>query len=141
MMPAVYRETSSLLLAIQSAEVDAEEDFAVISDPPTRPSIGLQVRIYDWLKSVGLKVNPFDADLFDAGRDPFIPFYLIDHNQYKAINGDFVSFIFAAPGSGKSAFRVRLTRDCRVGKDRRKIFPIVYNLPLPNDIPIPPDVH
>lgn len=92
-----------------------------------------------WLDSVGLKVNPFDV--IDASLDPFIPFYLIDHNQYHSVNGDFTSYVFAPPGSGKSSFRVRLTRDCRIGKGGRKIFPVVYKLPPPGYLTISPDTH
>ena len=43
-------------------------------------SIESQAKITKWLISVGLRVNPF-ANL-DASQDPYIPFYLIDHDQY-----------------------------------------------------------
>ncbi len=109
-------------------QVVIENNFAVTKE-----------KVNYWLDSVGLKVNPFDV--IDASLDPFIPFYLIDHDQYRSVNGDFASYVFAPPGSGKSAFRVRLARDCRIGKNGRKIFPIVYNLPPPGYPAISPDTH
>lgn len=108
--------------------IEIENGYAVMKE-----------KVNYWLDSVGLKVNPFDV--IDASLDPFIPFYLIDHDQYRSVNGDFASYVFAPPGSGKSAFRVRLARDCRIGKNGRKIFPIVYNLPSPGYPTISPDTH
>ncbi len=116
--------TTPLLIAIAQAEQHIEVRPQILySDELTS---NLEV----WLNRVGLKVNPFEA--LDAGEDPFIPFYLIDHNQFKMISGDHPSFVFARPGSGKSAFRVRLARDCRVGRDRRKLFPLTYKMPEPS---------
>lgn len=77
-----------------------------------------------WLTNMGLNLNPFGY--IDAGEDPFIPFYLIDHNQFKKISGDQISFVFAPAGGGKSAFRVRLARECRAGWNKRRIFPIIF---------------
>lgn len=77
-----------------------------------------------WLTHMGLNLNPFGY--IDAGEDPFIPFYLIDHNQFKKINGDQISFVFAPAGGGKTAFRVRLARECRAGWNKRRIFPIIF---------------
>jgi hypothetical protein len=131
--------TSMLLKALKAAKVAVDADFGFLRTPrdltpgshliDITPDINMNEKTLEWLSSVGLKVNPFAT--LDASKDPFIPFYLIDHDQFKTVSGDFTSFIFAPPGSGKSAFRVRLARDCRVGKDRRRIFPIVYNLPDP----------
>ena len=149
MTPIADPQTSMLLTALRSARVSPNTDFSV--SPPLSAPVSsnnlvkvksiddMKEKIVEWLDSVGLKVNPFAV--LDASRDPFIPFYLIDHDEFRSISGNFVSFVYAPPGSGKSAFRVRLTRDCRVGKDGRKIFPIVYNLPAPDFVTISPDMH
>ncbi len=149
MTPIADPQTSMLLTALRSARISPNTDFSV--SPPPSVSIksnnlvkvksvdDMKEKIIEWLDSVGLKVNPFAV--LDASRDPFIPFYLIDHDEFRSISGDFTSFMFASPGSGKSAFRVRLARDCRVGKDGRRIFPIVYNLPAPDSFTISPDAH
>jgi hypothetical protein len=84
-----------------------------------------------WLTHMGLSLNPFGY--IDAGEDPFIPFYLIDHNQFERINGDQPSFVFAPAGGGKTAFRVRLARECRTGWNKRRIFPIVFKPTEPGD--------
>lgn len=128
-------------------EIDVAERYAQSIDAEDQVVGERQEQSYDlmndkvnyWLDSVGLKVNPFD--IIDASQDPFIPFYLIDHDQYRFVNGDFSSYIFAPPGSGKSAFRVRLARDCRIGKDGRKIFPIVYKLPSPTYLTTSTDIN
>lgn len=84
-----------------------------------------------WLTHMGLNLNPFGY--IDAGEDPFIPFYLIEHNQFKKINGDHISFVFAPAGGGKTAFRVRLARECRAGWNKRRIFPIIFKPTEPGD--------
>lgn len=122
------RYLQSIDIKDQAIEVILEQSYEIMKD-----------KVNYWLNSVGLKVNPFDV--VDASIDPFIPFYLIDHDQYRSVNGNFTSYVFAPPGSGKSAFRVRLTRDCRIGKNGRKIFPVVYKLPPPGYLTISPDTH
>lgn len=93
--------------------------------PPLNTSITSQaVNLKEWLTQIGLKLNPFRY--IDAGEDPFIPFYLIDHHQFEKINSDQPSFVFAPAGGGKTAFRVRLARECRAGWNKRRIFPIVF---------------
>ena len=84
-----------------------------------------------WFAHMGLNLNPFGY--IDAGEDPFIPFYLIDHNQFEKINGDHISFVFAPAGGGKTAFRVRLARECRAGWNKRRIFPIIFKPTEPGD--------
>lgn len=133
-------KTSMLLDALKLAKISPETYFNVSDHPSSFEKIDdLREKTSVWLDSVGLKVNPFAT--LDASRDPFIPFYLTDHNQFSTLSGNFTSFVFAPPGCGKSAFRVRLARDCRVGKEGRKIFSIVYNLPAPNSFTISSDIH
>ncbi len=93
----------------------------------------LEPLFYTWLKTVGLDFNPFA--ILDAGQDPDIPAYLVGHTDFEKLWGDWPAFIFAPAGGGKTAFRVRLARACRVGEDGRRVFPIVYHrLPAPGEI-------
>jgi hypothetical protein len=80
-----------------------------------------------WLEGLGLRFDPFRE--LNAGQDPNLHEYLVAHETFEAIRGDGVSFVFAPAGGGKSAFRVRLARACRVGENGRRLFPIVYLLP------------
>lgn len=89
-------------------------------------------KLQEWLSRIGLNLNPFEY--VDAGKDPLIPFYLIDHNQFDKVNGNQTSFVFAPAGGGKTAFRVRLARECRAGRNGRRIFPIVYKPTKPGDL-------
>jgi hypothetical protein len=108
----------------------AQSDIFVM--PPSKKRIDHQTdNPKQWLSQMGLNLNPFGY--IDAGEDPFIPFYLIDHNQFEKINGDQPSFVFAPAGGGKTAFRVRLARECRAGWNKRRIFPIVFKPTEPGD--------
>lgn len=91
----------------------------------------LKNKLQGWLSQMGLDLNPFEY--IDAGKDPLIPFYLIDHNQFDKVSGDQPSFVFAPAGGGKTAFRVRLARECRAGRNGRRIFPIVFKPTSPGD--------
>ncbi len=83
-----------------------------------------------WLQEeFGLQFDPFQH--LDGGADPNLPDYLIDHGAFARLWGDWCSFLFAPPGGGKTAFRVRLARACRVGQDGRQIFPILFCPPRP----------
>jgi hypothetical protein len=103
-----------------------------VSMPPSNKRIiAAKDKPETWLSQMGLNLNPFSY--IDAGKDPFIPFYLIEHNQFSKINGDQPSFVFAPAGGGKTAFRVRLARECRAGWNKRRIFPIVYKPTEPGE--------
>lgn len=83
-----------------------------------------------WLREeLGLYFDPFQH--LDAGADPHLPAYLIDHGAFVDLWGDWPSFLFAPAGGGKTAFRVRLARACRVEQDGRRVFPVVFRLPRP----------
>lgn len=99
---------------------------------PTEINDPQKNELQKWLSRVGLNLNPFEY--IDAGQDPLIPFYLIDHNQFDKVNGDQPSFVFAPAGGGKTAFRVRLARECRAGRNGRRIFPIVYKPTKPGGL-------
>ena len=93
----------------------------------------LQPNFLSWLNSMGLAFDPFA--ILDAGADPNIPAYLVDHTAFAQLWGDWPTFVFAPAGGGKTAFRARLTRACRIGEDGRRVFPIVYHrLPYPDQV-------
>jgi hypothetical protein len=103
----------------------------IFMTPPNKRTDPPVDNLKQWFAHMGLNLNPFGY--IDAGEDPFIPFYLIDHNQFEKINGDQPSFVFAPAGGGKTAFRVRLARECRAGWNKRRIFPIVFKPTEPGD--------
>lgn len=86
-----------------------------------------------WLnKELGLHFDPFRY--LDAGADPHLPAYLVDHGAFGALWGNWPSFLFAPVGGGKTAFRVRLARACRVEQDGKRVFPVVFHVPRPEDL-------
>ena len=99
---------------------------------PTEINDPQKNELQEWLSRVGLNLNPFEY--IDAGKDPLIPFYLIDHDQFDKVSGGQPSFVFAPAGGGKTAFRVRLARECRAGRNGRRIFPIVYKPTKPGGL-------
>lgn len=90
------------------------------SDPQTR-------KLEQWLQAFGFSFNPFLP--LDGGADPRLSSYLVGHEAFATLQGDWPAILFAPAGGGKSAFRVRLAYDCRVGEKKQRVFPIVYHLP------------
>jgi hypothetical protein len=87
-----------------------------------------------WLaKELGLRFDPFTH--LDAGADPQLSTYLVDHEAFPLLWGNWPSFLFAPNGGGKTAFRVRLARACRVRLDNRRILPVIFRPPSPQDSP------
>jgi hypothetical protein len=87
---------------------------------------------------VGLgSTNPFAQ--WDAGSDPDLSRYLVGHDVLRVIWRDGHAAVFAPLGGGKSAFRVRLAYACRVEEDGRRVFPILYLAPRPEDTSL--DAH
>lgn len=86
-----------------------------------------------WLKRVGLSFDPFVP--LDAGEDTRLSTYLIGSDIFeKVLWGDWHSFLFAPQGGGKTAFRVRLAYECRVGGENREVFAVPYHVPLASTI-------
>jgi hypothetical protein len=81
-------------------------------------------QIDEWLATpeIDLQFDPFRERLADA--DPHLPHYLIGHDAFADLWGDWSTILFAPAGGGKSAFRVRLAYACRATEDGRRIFPI-----------------
>jgi hypothetical protein len=87
-------------------------------------------QIQDWLFQVGLgRTNPFAR--WDAGADPELSNYLVQHDIFCTIWHNRSSLVFAPLGGGKSAFRVRLAYACRSEEDERQVFSIPYLAPQP----------
>lgn len=98
---------------------------------PSRPASDdiPAARLEAWLAKLGLQFNPFDPITLNAGGDAHLSAYLIGHDEFATIWGDWISTLLAPTGGGKTAFRVRLAHAARIGEDGRRIFPIVYPLP------------
>ncbi len=94
----------------------------------------LQPSFSAWLRLMDLDFDPFV--IMDAGADPELPTYLVDHaNGFAKLWGDWPTFIFAPAGGGKTAFRARLARACRMREDGRRVFPVIYHrLPAPDQV-------
>jgi len=84
----------------------------------------------NWLREeAGLHFNPFQA--LDAGSDPHISSYLVDHEAFPLLWQERPTLLFAPPGGGKTAFRVRLAAACRSEEQGRRFFPLTLLLPAP----------
>lgn len=86
---------------------------------------------------VGLAYDPFRV--LDAGQDPRLPDYLVDQGAFRELWTLQHTILFAEPGAGKSAHRVRLARACRIGLDGRRFLGIAFLAPDPTDVGLPPD--
>lgn len=68
-----------------------------------------------WLKELGFTENPFA--LREAGREERLSEYFVEGPYYDEIKGSAddprTTFVFAARGCGKSAYRVMIQRSCR----------------------------
>lgn len=85
-----------------------------------------------WLaEELGLRFDPFTH--LDAGADPKLSAYLVDHEAFPLLWGNWPSFLFAPNGGGKTAFRVRLARACRVGQDNRRVLAVIFRPPRPQE--------
>ena len=86
---------------------------------------------------VGLAYDPFRV--LDASQDPRLPDYLVDQGAFRELWTLQHTILFAEPGAGKSAHRVRLARACRIQFDGHRFFGIVFLAPDPADVGLPPD--
>ena len=90
----------------------------------------VEARVRQWLKEMHLgDTNPFQP--WDAGADPNLSQYLVDHHVLDLLWHDSPTIVYAPAGGGKSAFRVRLAWACRVEEDQRRVFAISYVAPDP----------
>lgn len=95
------------------------------------PVTQLVDRQNEWLRDeLGLWFDPFEH--LDAGSDPHLYSYLVGHEAFSRLKGECPTFLFAPPGGGKSAFRVRLAHACRSEEGERRFFPIIPTLPIPD---------
>ncbi len=109
--------TPSIATPDGPARLDSDDD----RDEPER-------EIDEWLAlEFGLSFDPFRQ--LDAAQDNHLHEYMIDHEMFDVLHSTAHTFLFAPAGGGKSAFRVRLARACRVGESGRRLFPVIYLLP------------
>ncbi len=84
--------------------------------------------LHAWLEWLGLRFDPFGP--LDAASDPRLGEYLVGHKAFARVWGDWPSWVFAPPGGGKTALRVRTAQACWVGQDTNRPFPIPYTPPF-----------
>lgn len=119
--------TRQAVTALQPASSSSSNSSGYASTKNSTDT-NLNDEIDAWLKSVfGLEFDPFRH--VDAAEDERLHEYLVDHELFDDLYQDRLSLVFAPAGGGKSAFRVRLARACRVGEGGRRLLPIVYVLP------------
>ncbi|HID63143.1 MAG TPA: hypothetical protein EYP49_10445 [Anaerolineae bacterium] len=81
-----------------------------------------------WLEWAGFRFDPFGP--LDAAADPHLSKYLVGHEAFERVWGDWPSWVFAPPGGGKTALRVRTAQACWVGQETNHPFPIPYIPPF-----------
>ena len=96
---------------------------SVVSEAPADPS-----PLCTWLEWLGLGFDPFGP--LDAASDPRLGEYLVGHEAFARVWGDWPSWVFAPPGGGKTALRVRTAQACWVGQETNRPFPIAYIPPF-----------
>lgn len=121
-------DSPSHTVAPNEAEMPSHESGTASSEhEPIIDSQEVKARIHTWLHDIGLgDSNPFEQ--WDAGADPELHRYLVRRDVLDLLLSDSPVLVFAPPGGGKSAFRVRLAWACRVD-DQRRIFAIPYIAP------------
>lgn len=80
--------------------------------------------VEQWLWSLGFQFNPFVH--LDAAADPHLDRYLIPHEAFDTVWGDWPTLVFEPPGGGKTALRVRTVQACYIGQESNRPFPISY---------------
>ena len=82
----------------------------------------------EWLYSLGMHFDPFQH--LDAAVDPHLAEYLVGHDVFASIWGEWIAWVFAAPGGGKTAMRVYTTQACWTGQEINRPFPLPYEPPF-----------
>ena len=85
-------------------------------------------KLSSWLKMSGMTFDPFVA--LEASGDPHLSKYLIEHNEFVNLWGNWPNIVLAPPGAGKTAMRIKLTQACFTGGGKNRPFPINYSLPF-----------
>ena len=85
--------------------------------------------VRSWLQQdLRLNFPPFEH--LEAGQDPRLARYLVDHGVFNDLLQPQNVILLAPRGGGKSAFRVRLSYECRIRR-RRKILTLLVRSPGP----------
>ena len=79
-------QQTDISLAEQSVQSVFKHMFSLSELPDSQTN-----KLQTWLSQVGLDLNPFGY--IDAGEDPLIPFYLVDHNQFDKVHDDQVLIV------------------------------------------------
>lgn len=81
-----------------------------------------------WLNLLGFSFNPFE--FLEASEDSHLLRYMVEHEAFSSVWGNHTAFVFAPPGGGKTAMRMRVTQACWIGQETNRPFPIPYVLPF-----------
>jgi len=84
--------------------------------------------IQRWLQAVGLGFNPFIC--LDASSDSHLLTYWVGHDAFAVAWGDWPTFVFAPPGGGKTALKLRGSQACWMGQETNRPFPVSYLPPF-----------
>ncbi len=90
-------------------------------------SSSVSTPLQEWLEARGFQFNPFT--ILEASADPRLQRYLIGHEAFSAVWGNWPAFAFAPAGGGKTALRAWVFQACWVGQETNRPFPIPYSVP------------
>jgi hypothetical protein len=83
-----------------------------------------------WRKVNGFHFDPFAPQLLEASQDRALSSYLVNHEIFEAVWGNWASMLYAPAGGGKTAMRVRVFQACWVGQEPSRSFSIPYSIPF-----------
>ncbi len=84
--------------------------------------------VKEWFEVAGFAFDPFVP--LNAATDSRLSQYMIHHEAFEAVWGDWISLAFAPPGGGKTALSLRVAEACYVGQETNRPFPVCYAPPL-----------
>lgn len=109
----------------------------VNDEKPTKPD-SEQARVERWLRQFGFDYNPFAAT--DSERDYRLNEYFVEYDDFEKTIGLNHRLIFARPGDGKTAVRLRLQSFYRDSLDHH-VFAFSYLIPQEIAATPPPSIE
>lgn len=92
------------------------------------PETTVERHLQAWLEQIGLAFSPFFFT--ESSHDPWLNSYLVGLEAFAVAWGDWPALVFAPPGGGKTALRVRAYHACWIGQETNRPFPIPYEIPF-----------
>ncbi len=78
----------------------------------------------NWSGMIGVDYHPFFE--LEASADAQLSRYIVEHDAFETVWGDYVSVVFAPAGGGKTALRARAVQNCWAGQDTTRPLPVSY---------------